>query len=113
MAARIQGRAQADAMRNLYRPPDPGKEETPPVARQGFRGQTIGRGLHGNDNALRRLKALLPSLALESRIVLECARDLYLTGGIEVEDGKRLATAYERLKRAAEVVAAAEREVHG
>lgn len=45
MAARIQGRAQADAMRNLYRPPDPGKEETPPVARQGFRGQTIGRGL--------------------------------------------------------------------
>lgn len=45
MAARIQGRAQADAMRNSYRPPDPGKEETLPVARQGFRGQTIGRGL--------------------------------------------------------------------
>lgn len=38
-------RAQVQALRNLYRPPDPGKEETPPVARQGFRGQTIGRGL--------------------------------------------------------------------
>lgn len=64
-------------------------------------------------NAIRRLKTLLPTLALESRIALECARDLYVTGGLEVEDGKRLATAYERLKRIAEVVANAEREVAG
>lgn len=113
MNAAADHRAQVQALRNLYRPPDPGKEETPPVARQGFRGQTNGHGLHGDCNAIRRLKTLLPTLALESRIALECARDLYLTGGIEVADGKRLRTAYERLKRIAEVVAAAELEVQG
>ncbi len=37
---------QVQALAALYRrPPDRPKEETPPVARQGFRGQTIGRGL--------------------------------------------------------------------
>jgi hypothetical protein len=39
MAARIQGRAQADAMRNLYRPPDRPNEEAPPGKRQGFEAQ--------------------------------------------------------------------------
>lgn len=37
---------QVQALAALYRrPPDRPKEETPPVARQGFREQTIGRGL--------------------------------------------------------------------
>jgi hypothetical protein len=101
----------AQALR-FYRPPDPGKEDAPPVARRGVEGShSIGQELHADCSAVRRLKNLLPTLALESRIALECARDLYLTGGIEVEDGKRLATAYARLKRIAEVVAAAELEV--
>lgn len=39
MAARIQGRAQADAMRNLYRPPGRLNEEAPPGKRQGFEAQ--------------------------------------------------------------------------
>ncbi len=97
----------------LYRrPPDRPNEEGHAGQGVTFRkAQTIDRGLLGDCSAIRRLKTLLPTLALESRIALECARDLYLTGGIEVEDGKRLATAYERLKRAAEVVAAAELEV--
>lgn len=103
---------QVQALRKLYRPPDPEHEDAPPVARRGVEGsQTIGKELRDNVTAIRRLKTFLPTLALESRIALECARDLYLTGGIEVDDGKRLATAYERLKRIAEVVADAEREV--
>ncbi len=105
--------APAQTLRTLHRPPDPGKEETPPVARQGFRGQTIGRGLHGNGSAIRRLRGLLPTLALETSIVLECARDAWYTGGIAEADGIRLRQAFERLKRIAEVVAAAEREVRG
>lgn len=63
-----------------------------------------------NNSAIRRLRGLLPCIALETRIVLDCARDTYLTGGIEIEDGRRLATAYERIKRIAEVVADAELE---
>lgn len=110
MAARIQGRAQVP--RNSYRPPDRPNEEGHAGRGVTFRGsQIIGKELHDNVTALRRLKNFLPTLALESRIALECARDIYVTGGIEVEDGKRLATAYERLKRIAEVVAEAELEV--
>lgn len=104
---------QAQALAAMYRrPPDRPKEDAPPWQRRGVEGaHSIGQELHADCIALRRLKNLLPTLALESRIALECARDLYLTGGIEVEDGKRLATAYARLKRIAEVVAAAELEV--
>lgn len=102
----------AQTLRNSYRPPDPGHEDAPPWQRRGVEGaHSIGQDLHCDSTAIRRLKTFLPTLALESRIALECARDLYLTGGIEVDDGKRLATAYERLKRIAEVVADAEREV--
>ncbi|HET9048694.1 MAG TPA: hypothetical protein VFN29_07030 [Chiayiivirga sp.] len=56
------------------------------------------------------MRGLLPCIALEARITLDVARDIYATGGCDVEDGKRLATAYERLKRIAEVVADAELE---
>lgn len=101
---------QVQALAALYKPPE---RQSPPVRAGQSKGAAFGDGLHGDCSALRRLKTLLPTLALESRIALECARDLYLTGGIEVEDGKRLATAYERLKRIAEVVAEAEREVYG
>lgn len=70
-------------------------------------------GLPRNDTteaALRRVKGLLPIIVTETRIALDCARDTFLTGGIEIEDGKRLRTAYGRLKRIAEIVAHAERE---
>lgn len=112
MTAAADHRAHAHALRNLYRPPDPEHEDAPPVARRGVEGsQTNGHGLHGNGNALRRLRGLLPTIAIEARIALDVARDLYLTGGCEIEDGKRLRTAYERLKRIAEIVAEAEQEV--
>lgn len=64
-----------------------------------------------NTTALKRLRGLLPGIALETRIALDVARDLWLTGGCDEADGRRLRTAYERLKCAVEVVAAAEAEV--
>lgn len=64
-----------------------------------------------NGSAIRRLFGLLPSVALEARIALDVARDIHYTGGCEIEDGKRLATAVKRLARAVEIVADAEREV--
>lgn len=104
----------AQTLRNLHRPPDPEHEDAPPVARRGVEGsQTNRQELRDNGNAIRRLRGLLPTIAIEARIALDVARDLYLTGGIEVEDGKRLRTAYERLKRIAEIVAEAEREAGG
>ncbi len=104
----------AQTLRNLYRPPDPEHEDAPPVARRGVDGsQIIGKELHGNGSAIRRLKGLLPTLALETSIVLECARDAWYTGGIAEADGIRLRQAFERLKRIAQVVADAEREVYG
>ena len=63
-----------------------------------------------NNTAIRRLRGLLPCIALEARIALDVARDIHFTGGCEPEDGKRLATAVRRLSRAAEIVADAERE---
>jgi len=112
MTAAAKNRAQA--LRNLFRPPDPEHEDASPVGRRGVEGsQTKAQDLHGNGNALSRLRGLLPTIAIEARIALDVARDLYLTGGCEIEDGKRLRTAYERLKRIAEVVADAEREVAG
>jgi len=63
-----------------------------------------------NSSAIRRLRGLLPCIALEARIALDVARDVHFTGGCEPEDGRRLATAYKRLSRAAEIVAEAERE---
>lgn len=63
-----------------------------------------------NNTAIRRLLGLLPMIVLEVRIALDVARDLHLTGGCSVEDGKRLATAFKRLGWAAEFVADAERE---
>ncbi|NLA96494.1 MAG: hypothetical protein GX838_06605 [Clostridiaceae bacterium] len=61
-----------------------------------------------NDTALRRVKGLLPCIALEARIALDVARDVYVTGGCEIADGQRLATACKRLKRAVEIIAEAE-----
>lgn len=104
---------QVQAMAALYRPPDPENGSAPTAGT--VRGAE-GAGLDGlprddtTDAALRRVKGLLPIIATETRIVLDCARDTFLTGGIAVEDGKRLRTAHERLKRIAEVVADAERE---
>lgn len=110
--------AQVQALAALYRrPPDRPKEEG--HAGQGVtfgEAQTNEQELRRNDTteaALRRVKGLLPIIVTETRIALDCARDTFLTGGIEIEDGKRLRTAFERLKRAAEIVAHAEREVHG
>ena len=57
-----------------------------------------------------KLHGFLPVLALEVGIALDVARDLHVTGGCEIEDGKRLATAYERIKRIAQVVRDAESE---
>ncbi|MEZ5544242.1 MAG: hypothetical protein R3F10_03465 [Lysobacteraceae bacterium] len=107
--------AQVQALRKLYLPPDPGNDCAPTSGKERGAGEVASNdGLHGDsatNAALRRVRGLLPTIVTETRIALECARDAYLTGGIEVEDGKRLRTAYERLKRAAEVVADAEREV--
>jgi hypothetical protein len=113
MPARIQGRAQADAMRNLYRPPD--RQNGEGHAGQGvtFKAQTNGRGLPDKDTALRRLRGLLPTVAIEAGIALDVARDVHITGGCEIEDGKRLAIAYQRLKKIAQVIAEAEREAQG
>lgn len=117
MNAAADHRAQVQALRQLYRPKEEGH------AGQGVtfgEAQTSGHQLRIDDNPsadlpahLRRVRGLLPTIVTETRVALDCARDTFLTGGIEVEDGKRLRTAYERLKRIAEVVAAAEREVHG
>lgn len=41
--------------------------------------------------------AALETVALEATIALFAARELYFTGGLEVEDGQRLALAVERL----------------
>ena len=111
MAARIQGRAQADAMRNLYRPPDHPKEDGHAGQGVTFRVQANGQGPRGKDTSLRRLRGLLPTIAIEAGIALDVARDVHITGGCEIEDGKRLATAYQRLKKIAEIIAEAEREV--
>lgn len=54
---------------------------------------------------------MLPMIAIEARITLDVARDLHCVGGCSVDDGRRLRTAYDRLRRFAEVVAEAEREV--
>lgn len=48
--------------------------------------------------------AALSVLALEGKIVLFAARELHLTGGLEIEDGKRLARAVERIDHAAGVL---------
>ncbi len=58
-----------------------------------------------------RIASMLPMIAIEARIALDVARDLHHTGGCSVEDGKRLRTACDRLRRFAEVIAEAEREV--
>ncbi len=63
-----------------------------------------------NSTAIRRLHGLLPCIALEARIALDVARDVHVTGGCEIEDGKRLATACKRLHRAVEIIAEAEQE---
>ena len=101
---------QVQALAALYKPPE---RQSPPVRAGQSKGAAFGDGLHGNGSAIRRLKGLLPTLALETSIVLECARDAWYTGGIAEADGIRLRQAFERLKRIAQVVADAEREVHG
>ena len=105
--------AQVQALRNLYSPPDPENERAPVREHRGAEGAGLD-GLRKNDTtdaALRRVKGLLPIIVTETRIALDCARDAFLTGGIELEDGRRLRTAYERIKKIAEIVSEAEREV--
>ena len=46
----------------------------------------------------------LSVLALEAKIILYAARELHITGGLEIEDGKRLAEAIERVEHAANVL---------
>lgn len=48
--------------------------------------------------------AALSVLSLESKVVLIAARELYATGGIAVEDGKRLRLAVDRIGDAAAVL---------
>lgn len=74
----------------------------------------LRQGQHSKSTTVMQLQAvldLLPTISLETRVALDVARDLHMTGGCETEDGKRLATAYKRLKRACEVVRRAEQEV--
>ncbi len=72
------------------------------------------RAFLGSDTtALRRLRGLLPGISLEVRVALDVARDIWFTGGCSEEDGRRLRTAYERLKFAADAVADAEAEAGG
>ena len=108
---------QVQALTALYRQPDPGNERAPITANdRGAEQSDLAGGLPRNnttDAALRRVKGLLPIIVTETRIALDCARDVYLTGGIELEDGRRLRTAYERIKKIAEIVSEAEREVAG
>lgn len=80
-------------------------------AENGASGAAGRRASGANPIALRRLGALLPMIGLETRIALDVARDLHLTGGCSIEDGRRLATAYQRLCWAMQAVADAEREV--
>lgn len=56
--------------------------------------------------ALREIgwAAALATLALESKIILFAARELHITGGLEIEDGKRLAEAVKRIDHAANVL---------
>lgn len=54
-------------------------------------------------------ESALSVLALEAKIVLFAARELHFTGGLEVEDGKRLAQAVKRIGDAASVLTEAER----
>ena len=102
---------QVQALAALYRPPEPENEEGHAGQGVTFKAQTNGRGLPDKDTSLRRLRGLLPTVAIEAGIALAVARDVHITGGCEVEDGKRLATAYQRLKKIAPVIAEAEREV--
>lgn len=81
-----------------------------PGALAGASGIAARQVSEANDTALRRVKGLLPCIALEARITLDVARDIYATGGCDVEDGKRLATACKRLKRAVEIIGEAELE---
>lgn len=46
----------------------------------------------------------LSVLALESKVALFAARELHITGGLEIEDGKRLAEAVKRIDHAANVL---------
>lgn len=48
--------------------------------------------------------AALSTLALEGKVVLFAARELHVTGGLEIEDGKRLAEAVKRIDHAANVL---------
>lgn len=48
--------------------------------------------------------AALSVVALEAHIALLAARELHLTGGLSIEDGKRLAIAVDRLQNAASVL---------
>ena len=73
-------------------------------------GSAEGQVSETNYSAIRRLRGVLPMISLEARIALDVARDVHLTGGCEVHDGQRLATAVRRLAWAAEFVADAEQE---
>lgn len=53
--------------------------------------------------------AALSTLALESKVVLFAARELHMTGGLQIEDGKRLAQAVKRIDHAANVLVEARR----
>lgn len=87
-------------------------KSAPVAANDGGAGKSTGwRVSTGEHSALRRLRALLPGIALETRIALDVARDLWVTGGCDEADGRRLHTAYQRLQQAVEAVAAAEAEV--
>jgi len=46
----------------------------------------------------------LSVLALEAKVILFAARELHITGGLEIEDGKRLAEAVKRIDHAANVL---------
>lgn len=86
-------------------------EKQNPAAVSGASGAAGRQASEVNPTALGQFVRLLPLVVLEVRVALDVARDLHYTGGCSIDDGRRLATAYKRLKTAARMVADAEREV--
>ena len=102
---------QVQALAALYKPPAR-HENAPPVAAGEASGKSADQARFQCDDstALRKLRGLLPTLAVEGRIILSAGRDIFHTGGIDVEDGKRLALAVKRTERIIETLADAELE---
>lgn len=111
MSARPDHLAAVAALRELYRPPDTPERQRPHEAGESNNMRLGGRAQHTTADPTAMLLALLPMVASEARTVLDAARELWLLGGIHPDEGRRLRLAVERIGRAVELIAEAEREV--